>query len=171
MNITPILLCVMYFHNTPQAVPQVVPQAEAKQFDFWVGNWKASGESFGPGGKAKHTDAENSITHTMAGHVIQEKFKMPGLNGMSVSVYDPSAKLWRQTWVDDNGGYIALTGTFADGKMTLRTIPRQDRPNAASRMVFSNINSDSFDWDWQSSQDAGVTWKTAWHLHYTRVKN
>jgi len=54
--------------------------------------------------------------------------------------------------------------------MTLQTLPRPDRPKTIGRMVFSNINPDSFDWDWQSSGDSGKTWKLAWHLHYTRVK-
>ena len=166
MNIAYFFLCVMFLNNTQQ----VGPPAESHQFDFWVGDWKCSGESFAPNGKATHTDAVNSITRILAGRVLQENFKMPGLNGTSVSVYDPLAKLWRQTWVDDNGGYIALTGSFAEGTMTLRTLPRSDQPNVASRMVFSNISADGFDWDWQSSRDAGATWKPAWHLHYTRVK-
>lgn len=140
------------------------------ELDFWVGHWKCSGESYGANNQVTKTEGTNTITKTYDGHVTQENFRMKGLNGMSVSVYDSIAKLWRQTWVDDQGGYIALTGTFEDGKMTLRTIPRPDRPKAAARMIFSNITPDSFDWDWQTSRDSGTTWTPAWHLHYTRVK-
>ncbi|HVT11373.1 MAG TPA: DUF1579 family protein [Fimbriimonadaceae bacterium] len=165
MIIAPLLLSA-----SVALAQKVEPPVETHQFDFWVGEWKCSGDSYGPDGKATRTEASNTITRDLGGHVVRENFRMNGLNGSSVSVYDPSAKLWRQTWVDDQGGYIALTGSFEGGKMTLTTLPRPDRPKASSRMVFSNIKADSFDWDWETSRDAGRTWKLAWHLHYTRAK-
>jgi len=158
MIITPICLLL---------AQHVAPPAETHQFDFWVGTWKASGISYGPGDKQTHTDATNVITRDFGGHVVHENFKMAGLNGMSVSVYTPATKMWRQTWVDDQGSYIALSGSFADGKMTLQTALRQ---HSANRMVFSNITASEFDWDWEATTDDGKTWKPAWRLHYTRVK-
>jgi hypothetical protein len=145
------------------------PPAEVKQFDFWVGSWKCSGESYDAAGKASHTEGKNTITRSFDGFVIQEDFHMLGFHGMSVSVFDPNAKLWRQTWVDNGGSYIALTGKFEDGKMTLQTLPRPKAPNSANRMIFSNIKKDSFDWDWEATTDGGKSWKLQWRLHYTRA--
>ncbi len=143
---------------------------QAKAFDFWVGNWSCAGDSFDAAGKATKTEATNSIAKILDSKVVEENFKMGTFVGTSHSVYDPAAKLWRQTWVDNQGSYIALTGKFAIGKMILQTIPNPLKPKTASRMVFKNIKKDSFDWNWESSVDAAKTWKLAWHLHYTRVK-
>lgn len=148
-----------------QATP--VPP-ETKQFDFWIGKWKCEGESYGPDGKKTHTTATNTVRRTLDGHVVEENFEGAGMKGQSHSVYMPAGKKWRQTWVDNQGGYIALVGGFADGKMTLQTVANPANPNTASRMVFSNIQKDSFDWDWENTTDGGKTWKLNWHLHYTR---
>jgi len=147
---------------------KVVPSDPTHQFDFWVGSWKCEGESRPPNGKTTKTVAQNVITKEFGGHVIHEHFSMKGFNGGSLSVYNPQDKHWHQTWVDDSGGYLVFTGGFADGKMTLSMQPGHD--GSVKRMVFSNIESSNFDWDWQRSTDQGKTWMTTWHLHYTRAK-
>lgn len=138
--------------------------------DFWVGSWKCSGESYGPNGKTTHTEGTNKITRTFGGHVIQENFKGQGFDGMSVSVFEPNSKTWRQTWVDNQGGYIPLRGGKVDDKVILQTLSQAKQPDASSRMVFYNIQKDSFDWDWESTTDGGKTWNLAWRVHYTRAK-
>jgi len=142
------------------------PKDPSHQLDFWVGEWKCSGEMHGANGQVTKTNAQNSITREYGGHVIHEHFKMAGLNGMSVSVYNPQKKIWQQTWADDGGGYIVLTGAYANDKMTLATTPGPK--GGTSRMVFSNITKSSFDWDWEGSKDSGKTWTLQWHLHYVR---
>ena len=144
------------------------PKDPSHQFDFWVGTWNCEGEMHPPSGKVLKTVAKNVITKEFGGHVIHEHFSMKGLNGGSLSVYNSRDKQWHQTWVDDSGSYLAFVGGYADGKMTLSMQRGPD--GSTKRMVFSNIASSSFDWDWQRSMDDGKTWTTAWHLHYTRVK-
>jgi len=150
-----------------QATP--VPP-ETKQFAFWIGKWNCEGDSYAADGTKSHTKATNEIRWAMDGHVVEENFSGAGMVGRSLSVYMPAGKKWRQTWVDNQGSYIALVGGFADGKMTLQTVPNPASPNTASRMVFSKIQKDSFDWDWEATTDGGKTWKLSWHLHYTRRK-
>ncbi len=89
--------------------------------------------------------------------------------GKSWSVYNPNSKMWQQTWVDDKGRYISLTGGMTDGKMILNT-PERTTPSGKmqSRMIFYNISANSFDWDWQSSTDEGAAWKSNWKIHYKR---
>ncbi|MEQ1923390.1 MAG: hypothetical protein ABL952_12860, partial [Pyrinomonadaceae bacterium] len=36
------------------------------------------------------------------------------------------------------------------------------------RMIFSNIRTDSIEWNWESSTDDGKTWKTNWKINYKR---
>jgi hypothetical protein len=169
MNLGLVFIALLFLVAGSKSQQTPLP-AETHQFDFWVGDWKATGESYGPDGKPTHTEAENSITRTFDGHVVQENFRMAGFSGMSVSAYDSNRKEWHQTWVDNQGGYIPLAGVFGEGKMTLQTLPFPKRPKTANRMVFHDIKPDSFDWDWESTSDGGKTWKLQWHLHYSRVK-
>jgi hypothetical protein len=161
LNFAPILLA-----TTQNLAP------EAKQFDFWLGEWTCEGISYHPTDPKKNqpTTAENRIIRDFDGHVIHEHFKMGTFVGQSWSVYNAAAKRWQQTWVDNQGSYIALAGTFQNGKMILTTLPAPKKPKSFSRMVFSNFKPGSFDWDWEGSTDGGKTWKRNWHLHYTRKK-
>jgi hypothetical protein len=144
--------------------------AESKQFDFWVGSWRCEGLAMAPDGKQNKQTGTNRVTREMKGHVVHEHFQMGDYKGESWSVYEPRGKRWRQTWVDDNGGYIALYGEFKDGVMILRTPPDPTNPKAWKRMRYHNIKSDGFDWDWEGTQDEGATWKSLWHLRYVRTR-
>ena len=63
---------------------------------------------------------------------------------------------------------MVFTGGMEDEKMILaRKISRNDK-EFIQRMVFYNITKDEFDWNWESSEDDGVTWKLNWKLHYSR---
>ena len=85
-------------------------------------------------------------------------------------MYSPRKNIWQQTWVDNMGGYIALTGKYENNEMTLTTAPQKlpDGKEIISRMVFFNITRGNFDWRWQSTTDNGTTWQTNWLIHYKR---
>ena len=76
--------------------------------------------------------------------------------------------------MDDQGGYIALTGGMQGDSMVLttaeQTVPANISPTGKmiNRMIYHNITNDSFDWEWESSTNGGDTWKNNWHIHYTR---
>jgi len=167
MSIMPVAFVLLSFVSA--SVQTSVPP-ETKQFDFWIGDWKCSGESYDAKGTATHTDATNTITSEFDGHVVQEHFQTGSFHGTSVSVYVPTRKQWFQTWVDNQGAYIALSGNMEGGKMILQTLANPKRPKAANRMIFENISPESFDWNWQSTKDGGKNWTLNWHLHYDRVK-
>jgi len=136
---------------------------ERKQFDFWLGDWDVSWSDTGKG--------TNSITKEMNGMVIHEHFSSPAdkYKGESWSMYNRVKKVWQQTWVDNGGEYLVLEGGMKDGKMEL-TMEKKDgagKPITLS-MVFYNISTESFDWEWRSSADKGKTWKSLWKIHYAR---
>ena len=149
---------------TAQNAPKPCSAPEASQFDFWVGNWNLF--------TADSSTGTNTIYKIMDGCTVQENFSNPktGYDGKSWSVYNPVAKLWQQTWVDNQGGYIELSGKFEDGKMTLKTQTRtlNDGRKQVYQMVYSNITSNSFDWAWESTTDGGTTWVSGWKIHYVR---
>lgn len=138
---------------------------EARQFDFWLGEWDLTWGEDGRG--------TNSIKAKYDGCVIEENFDgAPSMDfrGMSVSTYNPQIKKWQQTWVDSQGGYIHLAGAFKDGKMVLLNHPPQSDGSLLFRMVFYNIESDSLDWDWERSEDGGESWELRWRIHYQRAR-
>lgn len=148
--------------QTAAPAPPPCSAPEFSQLDFWLGDWDATWE----GGQGV-----NHITKVLDGCVIQEEFdggaSTNNLHGHSVSTYHAGISQWRQTWVDNQGGYFALTGGPVDGRFILtNTRVRDNAPYL--RMVFEDIEQNSFTWRWQRSTDAGATWTDAWLIHYTR---
>ena len=143
--------------------------AESRQLDFWVGDWELSYRN----AQGELAKSRNRITKTLDGCAILEEFTgAPGLplDGRSYSVYDRNAGVWKQTWVDNQGGYLDFTGGVVDGnRVFAREFQRQGR-TTRQRMVFRDVKPDAFKWLWQSSTDGGATWSTAWEIDYRRVK-
>jgi len=140
-----------------------VDSPEARQFDFWVGEWDLTwGED---------QQGSNSITKLWEGCAIQEQFDgAPAMDfqGMSVSTYDAALGQWRQTWVDSEGTYLDLVGEFENGEMVLFNRRTINGIENVFKMRFFNIGLDSLDWTWERSEDQGKTWDLRWQIHYQR---
>src|SRR5215213_10042444 len=118
-----LLVCIQvsFAQNTkPCSTP------EASQFDFWIGEWTATWSDT--------LHATNRIEKMFGNCTVHENFSDPKLNylGQSWSVYNANYKQWQQTWVDNNGGYIHLTGGVVADSMILsteeRTVPARMSP-------------------------------------------
>jgi hypothetical protein len=148
------------------APPAPCTAAQFKQLDFWLGSWDARWEA-SPGTPAG--TGSNQVTRTYDGCVTEERFEGNPLEGHSVSTYFAQTGHWRQTWVDNQGGYIDLQdGPDGAGNFVLTTLPRPGSASA-SRMVFTDIAPNKFTWRWQATQD-GKTWVDSWVIRYTRKK-
>jgi hypothetical protein len=126
-----------------------------------------------PGNNTGQTDrGMNSVQRILDGCIVQENFSGADamhLRGQSVSIFDVRAGKWKQTWVDNEGGYLDFVGEFKDGQMILvREATSPDGSRALRRMVFKNITHDEFDWSWEGSRDGGKTWAVLWPIHYKR---
>ena len=139
--------------------------AESNQFDFWLGSWNLT--------YSDTVHASNVITREQDGCVVYEHFKDPSskMTGSSWSVYNPVTKKWQQTWVDNQGGYIVLTGAMQNNEMILYTEPASTPKGGTIKykMIFYNITAKNFDWSWESTRDEGKTWQAVWKIHYDRV--
>lgn len=141
---------------------------EARQFDFWIGDWTASYELEG-----KKATSRNHITKILNGCAILEEFSgAPGiaLDGRSLSTFDRNTRRWGQTWVDSEGSYLDFHGANVDGRMVFTREAERDGRKFQQRMVWQDIAADSFKWLWQRSEDEGRTWQTLWEIDYRRVK-
>src|SRR2546423_12387223 len=99
----------------------------ASLFDFWIGEWNLTWND--------SLHGVNKIEKMLGNCTIHENFSDPNTNfkGQSWSVYNPATDLWQQTWVDNQGGYIVLTGNMENDKMILKTAEKQT-PNGKQQM-------------------------------------
>ena len=104
----------------------------------------------------------------MAGAVIQEDFAGEEFKGMSVSVVSKEDNRWHQTWVDSSGSYLDFVGEFADGKMILARNGIVEGKPVKQRMVWYDIAETRFLWNWERSDDGGLTWRVIWKIQYQR---
>jgi hypothetical protein len=148
--------------------PCLAPQQ--KQFDFWVGEWELSWPGQNPGETGHGT---NRINRIMDGCVVQENFSggdSMHLRGTSVSTFDARSGHWKQTWVDNEGGYLDFVGDFSNGQMILQREAVRNGTKILQRMVWKNITASEFDWSWEASSDGGKTWQVNWPIHYRRKR-
>ena len=163
------LACAQQPGSTPAVPLDPCGAPEQKQLEFWVGDWDLTwpGEKQGELGHGT-----NSIHRMLDSCVVQENFSGGSamhLRGMSVSIFDTRAHKWKQTWVDNEGGYLDFVGEFKDGQMILaRDGVRPDGTKVIQRMVFKNITAKEFDWNWEASTDGGKSWQVVWPIHYKR---
>lgn len=140
-----------------------------RQLDYWIGDWDLTWAA-GPDSTGVGT---NTITASHGGCVVEERFTDlgNGFAGHSVSMYDARAGQWRQTWVDNQGSYLVLSGQPTDdGTLDLRT-PAFTTPQGVrqvNRMIWDDVTPDALTWRWQRSTDDGATWTDAWVIRYTR---
>ncbi len=168
-----VLVAGAYLILAPSALPAAAQSNAspceapgANQFDFWLGTWALTWGETGRG--------TNTITQILGGCIIKETFEgalsSGPYRGLSVTAYDPERGRWRQTWVDDRGGYLDFVGVWEGDRMVLRHTAEKDGAPVEQRMVWHNITADSLDWLWQQSADGGQTWTTLWSIHYVRQK-
>ena len=142
---------------------------EQKQFDFWVGEWDLTWPGTRAGEVAHGT---NSIQRILDGCVIQEAFsgqQATPLRGTRISIFDVNAGKWKQTWVDNQGGYLDFVGALKDGQLILqREASGKGGAKTRQRMVWKNITQNELDWSWEASSDGGKTWQVQWPIHYKR---
>lgn len=90
---------------------------EARQFDFWVGDW----DVFAPAGAQV---GSNHVERILRGCALLENWSnVGGREGKSLNLYDPTAGTWKQFWTDDSGWIVYYEqGRFQDDAMHLQGI-------------------------------------------------
>jgi hypothetical protein len=155
--------------HAAQSTPPPCSAPEYRALDFWVGDWvldwvNADG--------TKGTGTNRITQHEYGSCVIFEHFAMDDrtLRGMSVSTYFPPHSKWRQTWVDDQGGYFDLAGGPVTGRPYAFELENL-RPSEKApfrRMIWQDVTAQSLTWRWQGKASADAEWKDSWVIHYRR---
>jgi len=147
--------------QAPQPKPCSAP--EAKQFDFWIGDWDVFED-----GKLAGT---NRIERYY-GCVVHESWKSPELAGQSLNVFDAKRGVWHQTWVDSNSSLLVLEGGWKDGALTMSdaTLPGKKDPKRVNEITWTPNADGSVRQHWRTSTDGGKSWSTVFDGRYVRSK-
>ena len=125
-----------------------------RQFDFWIGDWDA----FDIGKLAIVAHAR--VDPILDGCVLREDYQSTtGLKGQSFSLYDPSRKVWHQSWATNRGQLLVIEGRLEAGEMILagqdRTADGKERRVRGSwKPMNGGVRETAV-----ISTDAGSTWQ------------
>ncbi|MBK6444074.1 MAG: hypothetical protein IPF81_01820 [Bacteroidetes bacterium] len=141
------------------------PESKKHMMDFWIGDWNASWQD--------SIQGSNHIAKVLGDHVVEENFKLNdgSFIGKSWSLLDSVSGEWKQTWVDNSSTYLVFKGRKEADTVIFEEIESVTKNGQKHyrRMIFYSIKNESFEWDWQSSTDR-ISWKSVWHILYTRKK-
>jgi hypothetical protein len=139
--------------------------AEARQFDFWIGEWRVT-ENGKPAG-------HNRIEPLLDGCALLENWiGAQGGAGKSLNFFDRDDGLWHQTWIDRSGGALFLSGRFSNGAMRLTgERPASDKqPAMRHRITWTTQADGSVRQLWESSPPGKEEWATQFDGRYVREK-
>jgi hypothetical protein len=139
---------------------------EARQLDFWVGEWDVS-----PPGSAMVV-AESTIRAVDQGCSILEEWRpFAGAGGHSISSYDRNDSSWHQEWVDGTGQRTVFKGSLVDDAMRLDNLspPPQGAPaNLRRRMNYQQIDANTVRQWGERFDETTQQWVVAWDFTYRR---
>ncbi len=138
-----------------------------RQFDFWLGDWEAYvGDKLG---------GTNKIVMLQDSCIIQENWVSASgvYTGTSYNYYNTQSKTWHQTWVDNQGGSLELSGSFKAGRMVLQS---KELTNAQGQLAINRIswtpNADgTVRQHWEVSTDKGRLWTTVFDGLYKQKQD
>jgi hypothetical protein len=148
-----------------QQPPRPCSTPDYRQFDFWVGDWDvklANGQIAG----------RNRIEMIEGGCGLQENWTGGGPTpntGRSINAYSSGDKKWHQIWLGSGGLLMHLSGTFQGDTLTMEGVTTTAAGQSVlNRLAFTKRPDGSVRQFWQTSQDGGKVWQTAFEGIYTR---
>ncbi|HET9581955.1 MAG TPA: hypothetical protein VFP76_03985 [Gemmatimonadota bacterium] len=158
LGLTPVLAAA----QEPGTAPPCARE-EYRQFDFWLGTWEVTT----PDGKVAGT---NTIESVLNGCALRESWRgAGGMTGTSTNTYDPHAGRWHQTWVDDRGGFLLISGGLEKGSMVLEGEMVDEEGPVVHRIAWTPGPAGEVRQLWEASRDGGTTWVVVFDGLYRRA--
>ncbi len=136
---------------------------EARQFDFWIGDW----DVFNQLGQKTGT---NSVQQISEGCGLLENWTSTlKNNGKSINYYDPSTQKWYQFWIGSGAGALRFEGSYNNGAMRFEgeTLGK-DGKKTFNRLTFFKIDENTVRQFAEISNDDGKTWAVSYDFRYVR---
>jgi len=142
--------------------PKPCGAPEHRQFDFWIGTWDVHNAA----GKVAGT---NTITQILGTCVLEEHWKgAGGSEGKSFNMYSAANGKWYQTWVDNSGNRLDLSGGLVDGNMVLSGKTKTPKGMVLDKITWSLLDDGRVRQHWERSPDDGKTWNDLFIGFYTK---
>ena len=138
-------------------------RAEARQFDFWIGEW----EVFNPQGRR---DGSSIIQRIANGCSILENWtdKIGG-SAKSNNFYAPQSKKRFQYWIGANGAPLRYSGVYQDGAIRYEGEPFTLKgKKIITRLTFFNVDANTVRQLSEQSDSDGKTWTINYDYKYVR---
>jgi len=140
---------------------------EARQLDFWVGDWSIASPGAGPSATSKvYLDLDKCL-------VVESWDGGKDHRGMNMFAYASGEKSWRGMFVDNEG----RAHIFADGKVAAGSaefVGPSRGPNGEAvlnRIRVVRLAGGKVEQTWDKSFDNGATWTSQFRLEYSRKAN
>lgn len=156
---------------------------EARQFDFWLGDWTIQQKILRQDGSYAEFPARTRVRPAAAGCALVEEWRgtvqffwagmeAPAeLFGLSVRAWDPRSGTWNIHWLDDMNPALGepFVGRFDGSRGTFtQTMTGPDGVERTSRITFEHPAEGVVEWSLATSRDGGESWTTLWSMHMTR---
>lgn len=154
-----LLTCLTTLAGAQQPAACAAPQH--RQFDFWIGTWEVTGADGRRAGR-------NRIERILGGCALNESWEgASGARGHSLNAWDPGDNKWHQTWMDNEGTVLMVSGGLVNGEMVLEGERRlADGSQTLERITWTPGADGSVRQIWQSSRDRGMRWTTVFEGVY-----
>ena len=148
-----------------EAKPKPCTAPAYRQFDFWQGEWTSYTED-------GEEQGSNHIHAIMNGCGLQENWSGRGgqYQGTSYNFYDRVSGNWHQTWVDNQGGHLFLSGKFDGTSMQLSGRQASPKGEVINRITWTPLEDGRVRQHWETSSDDGATWSTVFNGFYQRKR-
>jgi len=153
--------------NAPPAFGCPASMSEYHQFDFWIGQWEVRDPSGTVVGHSR-------IEAVSDGCGIAENWHgATGSNGVSYNAWDPETRHWHQFWIGNKpDGVLALEGGIVNGNMVLVGTRKNAKTGKAQQQLitWTPAKDGSVRQHWETSDDGGKTWTTAFDGIYRKAQ-
>jgi hypothetical protein len=149
-------------------------------FDFNTGVWhthiRRILDPLSGGTHSIELNGTVTVRKAWDGRALLEEIETDGPNGhwegLSLFLYNPTARQWSQNFVNSKVGTLTtpLIGSFSNGRGELFGQDTIDGRTILVRGVWSEIKSDSHQYEESYSADGGKTWAKAFVANKTREK-
>jgi hypothetical protein len=154
------------------------PQAKVPERALYgrlVGTWDVHYEIYDKDGKVRPYRGQVNYSWILKGGAMQEIWTSDAHNeepqpyGTTIDFYDSKRERWTAVWIyPAQGMTTVVTGREEDGRMVLTG---RDEAGAIQRWSINDIQTDSFVWRFESSNDEGKTWRLLGVNHMLRHRD
>ena len=138
--------------------------AEARQFDFWIGDW----EVFNTAGQKAGTNLVQLFSDGCG--LLENWTSVVGGDGKSINFYDAGTNKWYQSWIGSGGGALLYAGNFKEGAMRFDGETSANGKKTLQKLTFYKLDENTVRQVFEASNDDGKTWIVTTDLKYVRNK-